>query len=321
MIIGPVTQEKRALEWIRHHSQWDRGVYVSSRQRILYPEVSGYLLPTLLAVGETRLAYRWARWLASVQLPDGSLLGPDRMAYVFDTAQVVRGWLALHHDLPDLTCNIEKALNWVVSSAGSDGCLLVPSTHAWTLPNSRRVPETIHLYAVAPLLEAARRLRSTVALDVLERSLDYYKTNSDVTSFATLIHFHAYVLEALVDLGETSLARSGAELMVRLQNPDGSLPAYPDVDWVCLPGVAQMAVVWYRLGMLRPANLALEYLIRQQRASGGFVGSVGEGAAYFPDEEVSWAVKFFMDALWLKQQLDRPDSTQRSATQQVPREG
>ena len=31
-------------------------------------------------------------------------------------------------------------------------------------------------------------------------------------------------------------------------------------------------------------------------SSGGFFGSYGKGANYFTKEEISWAVKFFIDA-------------------------
>ena len=34
-----------------------------------------------------------------------------------------------------------------------------------------------------------------------------------------------------------------------------------------------------------------------RRTTGGFFGSVGSGANYFPDQEISWAVKYTLDAL------------------------
>jgi malonyl-CoA O-methyltransferase len=37
-----------------------------------------------------------------------------------------------------------------------------------------------------------------------------------------------------------------------------------------------------------------------QAPSGGFRGGYGRGASYFPNEEIGWAVKFFLDAFVLK---------------------
>ena len=69
---------------------------------------------------------------------------------------------------------------------------------------------------------------------------------------------------------------------------------------------AQLAIAWYKLGELEPADKALNCLIGLQTSTGGFCGSYGSGKMYLPDEEISWAVKFFLDALLLRerQRLD-----------------
>jgi malonyl-CoA O-methyltransferase len=107
-------------------------------------------------------------------------------------------------------------------------------------------------------------------------------------------------MEALVELGELELARSGMADVERLQRKDGSIPAYPDVDWICSTGIAQYAGVWYRLGERERADRALAYLERIQNDTGGFFGSRGRGASYMPGAEISWAVKYFLDAHRLK---------------------
>ena len=86
----------------------------------------------------------------------------------------------------------------------------------------------------------------------------------------------------------------------RCQRRDGSIPAYPNVDWVCSTGMAQYAVIWYLLGQPERADRALRYLDRIQNPSGGFFGSYGKGAAYIAGAEISWAVKYYLDAWYLK---------------------
>ena len=88
--------------------------------------------------------------------------------------------------------------------------------------------------------------------------------------------------------------------VARVQRPDGAVPAYPDVDWVCSTGIAQYAGIWYRLNEDKRADRALSYLATIQNKSGGFNGSYGEGARYIPGAEISWAVKYLLDAYRLK---------------------
>jgi malonyl-CoA O-methyltransferase len=108
------------------------------------------------------------------------------------------------------------------------------------------------------------------------------------------------MMEALIELDETELAEKGLAQVLKIQRKDGSIPAYPGVDWVCSTGVAQLAIAMYKLGYRDSADIAVTYLEQIQNQSGGFFGSYGSGAKYFPKEEISWAVKFFLDAYMLK---------------------
>ena len=48
----------------------------------------------------------------------------------------------------------------------------------------------------------------------------------------------------------------------------------------------------------------MRYLQKIQNKSGGFYGSYGPGAKYISGGEISWAVKYFLDAWRLKQQRE-----------------
>ena len=67
------------------------------------------------------------------------------------------------------------------------------------------------------------------------------------------------------------------------------------MSWVCATGLAQLAIAWWKLGQREPAQRAFRCLQRLQNPSGGFYGSYGAGAQYFPRQEISWAAKFFID--------------------------
>lgn len=61
--------------------------------------------------------------------------------------------------------------------------------------------------------------------------------------------------------------------------------------------MAKCAIVWYNLGNSGRADLAMSHLEKIQNRSGGFYG---RSAKYISVGEISWAVKYFLDAYLLK---------------------
>jgi malonyl-CoA O-methyltransferase len=286
----------KAMQWLKANMVDRKGVIVHTKQRTPYPEVTGYFVPTLYQWGETGLARTCTRWLLSIQLPDGAFPAPDGIAYTFDTAQVIRGLCAASGHGEPVGDALQRAADWMLTQIAPDGRLRTPSTELWgDIAN-----DLIHTYAIFPLVQAGEILRASQYGDAGRFVLSYYKKQEDLVPFNRLSHFHAYAMEALLELGEVDLARLGMAEVERLQRRDGSIPAYPGVDWVCSTGIAQYAGVWYRLGNRERADRAMAYLESIQNKSGGFFGSYGKGAKYIPGAEISWAVKYFLDAWHLR---------------------
>ncbi len=295
---------EKALRWVRANSVPGAGIVISSRQRSSYPEVTGYFIPTLLSVGYKGLASQYARWLLSVQRDDGSFGmdgDPCGCGFAFDTGQVVRGWVTMIDRMPSLEAPLRRACDWLVRSADSSGRLPVPGPGgAWSLGRRGEVNEAIHLYVLPPLRDAAEILNERSYREFVGKSLDHYLRNAILTDFRqpnALTHFYGYVQEALVDLGCDAEARAGMASVAELQQPTGAVPAYHDVEWVCSTGLAQLALVWFRLGETARGNKAAEFLSSLQSGSGGFYGSYGVGADYFAAEEISWAVKYAIESV------------------------
>ena len=287
---------ERALDWFRQHMVADQGIIVHTRDLRPYPEVTGYFVPTLYNWGEQERARTCTRWLLSIQLPDGAFPAPDGVPYTFDTGQVMRGLCAALNDMDDIEAPLRKACDWVVKQVAPDGRLTTPSTELWTgIAN-----DLIHTYVLPPLVQAGKLLGVAEYADTAQFVLAYYKKQEALVPFNRLSHFHAYAMEALCELGELELAGRGMADVERCQRRDGSIPAYPDVEWVCSTGMAQYAVVWYALGKKAQADLAIAYLEKIQNRSGGFYGSYGKGAKYIAGAEISWAVKYFLDAYLLQ---------------------
>jgi len=291
---------EKAVQWIKNNSVPGQGVVISSRQRVSYPEVTGYFIPALLSVGQRELAYQYARWLLSVQRQDGSY-GLNGHSYAFDTGQVVRGWVALLEQMPELEQPLRRACDWLTETADSQTGRLKPPAPgtAWSLGRRGEVSEGIHLYVLPPLRRAGVLLNEPRYGKFVDKSLTYYRKNVNLTDFSQpnmLTHFYGYIQEALLELGCEDEARRGMASVGGFQQPTGAVPGYSEVNWVCSAGLAQLAQVWYRLGETSRADAALKFLEMVQNPSGGFFGSYGVGADYFPAEEISWACKYAIEA-------------------------
>ncbi len=287
---------ERAMDWFKQHMVAGQGIIVHTKEPVPYPEVTGYFIPTLYNWGEQELARTCTRWLLSIQLPGGAFPAPDGVPYTFDTAQIMRGLCVALNDMDNIEAPLRKACDWMLTQIEPDGRLGTPSTELWTgIAN-----DLIHTYALPPLVQAGKLLGVKEYEEAANFVLAYYKQQKDLVPFNRLSHFHAYAMEALCELGELELASRGMADVARCQRPDGSIPAYPDVEWVCSTGMAQYAIVWYTLGNKERADRALRYLEKIQNKSGGFYGSYGKGAKYIAGAEISWAVKYFLDAYLLK---------------------
>lgn len=299
---GEDPSARKAIDWLHAHSLHG-GVNVSHTNTVSYPEVTGYLIPTLLQWGEPQLAMRYARWLLTVQRADGSFSGPGMATpFAFDTGQIIRGLAAIAPYLPEAEAALQKACDWVIATATPEGRLALPeSLSGWCLPGGRGyVNEAIHLYVLPGLVTAGDVLNRPKYMHFVQRSLHYYITHCNLTNFLApnmLLHFYCYIQEALFDLGAEDICRLGMRVLEDIQDDRGVVPAYANVSWICSPGLIQAALVWLKLQDTTHALPALHLARSLQTASGGFPGSVGEGAEYFPDEELSWAAKFYLDAL------------------------
>lgn len=303
------TSLEKAIKWVKGHRIPGGGVPPHHKHNIATQEVTGYLIPTLYNLGEKELAKDLAIWEASVQRPDGAFAAVDGVPYTFDTAQVIRGFMAVVDEIPELEDNLRRACNYVESRITREGSVTTPSYAMWQCSDGSRFSEYTDLYVLPPLLEAGKKLSETRYVDAAMRGLNYFKRKPDLVEFkpeiGTLSHIFGYMMEALVDLGEIELAKKGLQQAAAIQKESGAIPAFPGVDWVCSTGMAQLALAWYKLGDMEAADKAVGYLEGIQNPSGGFYGSYGTGAKYFPQEEISWAVKFFLDCLLLREKNRR----------------
>lgn len=306
----------RARKWIYNNSIKGEGIINNTGLPESYPEVTGYYIPTLINWGEHELARTYTTWLCSIQHEDGAWYDTEGKApYVFDSAQILKGLLAAKQLGMDVDDNIKAGCEWIIKNINQKGRLTTPTKDAWGAPGI--CSELIHLYCLSPLIEAGKIYNNRYYIDMADKVAKYYIDNyrEDILGFGFLSHFYAYVMEALCDIGQTDLAREAMHNMENYQHENGMVPAYKDVEWTCSTGMFQLAITWYKLGELEKGNKTFEYAMRLQNESGGWYGSYtmtdnpnpfdrNKCPDYFPQSEISWAVKYFLDALYYKCRLE-----------------
>lgn len=299
---------RKAIQWVIDHSIKNEGIICETNLPKSYPEVTGYYIPTLIRWGYRDLACSYAKWLCTIQKEDGSWYNAEDTApYVFDTAQILKGLLAVRTIIPQVEQNILAGCEWILAHMQEDGRLVTPVKDAWGA-DLDTCDEVIHIYCLSPLIESARVFNKPEYRQKALKIWAYYKKNyyEKIMNFSLLSHFYAYLMEALLDIGELDMAKKAMTKIEQYQKNNGAVPAYNNCNWVCSTGLFQLSLVWFRLKNITRGNRTFEYACKLQNKTGGWFGSyqseegMNENNTYFPSGEISWAVKYFLDALYYK---------------------
>jgi hypothetical protein len=242
-----------------------------------YPETTGYIIPTLLALGEAReeeeprqRALRMADWSSERQLQDGAvlsgLLGMRRSPAVFNTGQAVFGWISAFQLSGEqrYALSARRACEWLLANQSPDG--------AWRTNLSLMTTAPVFAYNVRcawALIYAAQALEEPRFADAARRAADWtLQQQNDVGWFAhnafavgevPLLHTIAYVIEGLS--GMHAHTREPRYLAAVRRTVDQVVRCYetgllagrlderwrPTVSWRCPTGEAQIAVTLHRL--------------------------------------------------------------------------
>lgn len=305
-----------------------------------YRETSGYLIPTLYRaadqLGEQEYAdraARIARWLLTVQNPDGSFANPKYgpAGIVFDTGQCLFGLVAAHERSGDdaFLDAARRAGAWLVDSLGSDRmwsrCEHKNTPHTY---NSRTAWALLRLNQIAPSSSWVRAARSNLdwALENQVAS-GFFTRNAFVEGERPYTHNISYAICGLQesgwlldDRGYVEAAASCSDAVLPLMATDGFIPGQigadglPAATYSCLTGQAQLSIVWAkqfaRTGNPRyqaAARSSLGFVKKHHHVTdpspdrqGAVAGSFPVWGRYAPLSFPNWAAKFFVDALLLE---------------------
>jgi uncharacterized protein YyaL (SSP411 family) len=256
----------------------------SGRWSESYPETTGYIIPTFLALAgahgdaEAReRALRMADWSCDVQMEDGAVLsgvlGTRRAPAVFNTGQAIFGWVSAYQasGRDRYATAARDAAEWLLRCQDYDG--------AWRRNLSAMTSTPVHTYngrCAWALAYAANALGEERFADAAHRASDWVLTQQNEagwfahTAFSEdetpLLHTISYVIEGLVGVyaftGESKYleaARRALEPIIALYRA-GHLAGRLDerwrgvVPWRCVTGDAQVATVLHRLDQHCPRN-------------------------------------------------------------------
>lgn len=343
---------KEAADWILRAQDVtpDRGV---SRMFSLvkgwgasYPETTGYIIPTLLDYAKFSLepeyrhrALEMADWELAIQLDCGAIQAgaidaPQKAPTIFNTGQVLFGWVSAFQETGDERYRNAaiRAANWLVEVQDSGGSWTkYASPFATYKVNTYNVRTAWGIYLVYEITKDSKYLNAALrnVRWVLEQQNNngWFANNCLSDNTRPLTHTIGYTIEGILGIAQgtqdqdlVAAAQRAADALLLSQKNNGSVAGRfddgwtPSVRWVCLTGVAQIAICWWRLFDLtkksRYKSAALranQYLKSLQDISsshpgirGAIKGSHPITGGYCAYEYPNWATKFFMDSLLLE---------------------
>jgi uncharacterized protein YyaL (SSP411 family) len=312
-----------------------------------YPETTGYIIPTffdfaaLSGLGTYReRAIRMADWLLTLQLENGAFpIGPlwpewERAPIVFDTGQILHGLARAFEETGsqkylDSAC---RAGDWLAEIQEPNG--------NWEKHVSQGYVHTFNVRSAWGMLRLYESSKVQKHLTAATANLDWALTQQDPDGWfrnagfqpevAPLTHTIAYTIEGLLESGiqlsdqrYIDAARLAANALRKKQLEEGFLRArygpgwISSLNWSCLTGTAQMALVWLRLYQVSKdeadlsAALEANRYVKQRQplrsplpgVRGGIAGSYPIYCEYEPYRNLNWPVKFFADSLMLAERL------------------
>jgi hypothetical protein len=246
-----------------------------------YPETTGYIIPTFLALADRfgdedlhRRAAMAADFLLPLQLPDGGFPGLEvadnrSEPSPFNTAQIIHGLIEWHKRSGDerVLRALLRAGEWLVSIQDPDG--------AWTRHFYENTASAYSAHLSCWLVDLGRHAGREDFLAAGQRHMNWIFrhhdaqtgwfdrsgfTREDHAGRQAFTHTIAYtlwgVLHACEGLGRAEgrpAVEKASEGILRCLDREGWIPGILDAQWqgrasfACLTGNAQLALIWFRL--------------------------------------------------------------------------
>jgi hypothetical protein len=283
------------VDWILHAQCSDGGIpaYYSflTGYSAPYPEVTGYIIPTLYDFAEAtanasaaRAAERATDWLLELQMPSGAFPGGlhnggQAEPSIFNTGQILQGLVRASMERKNAAI-LERAAvagDWLTKAQSVDGAW----SGAGAYQGSAHTYYSMVSWALAQLAgETGEARYLKTASKNIEWVLKHARAGGwidgiNLHGHAIYLHFIAYVIQGILECGIllqrddaiAAAAKAAWVLLRKFETHKRLLGTYepdfrPGLRFACLTGNAQMCGVWLRLfqvsGDLRYLNAALK---------------------------------------------------------------
>jgi uncharacterized protein YyaL (SSP411 family) len=301
-----------------------------------YKEVSGYIIPTLIELYHKtknkeyrERAIRIADWELQVQGKEGE------WDYVFDTGQVILGLVSIYKETKNKKYLIAciKASKWLLKSQDKNGSW---TKHEFALGiknkilrKLKRLPHAYNSRTAWALLEIWLLTKDerykNAAISNLDWTKNQQKPNGYYNHCHSYIHYLTYcasgLFEAGIILNEEKYIRSAKKYIdssLRLSFGQRYIEGNYNSRWKrikkshsSLTSDCQLAILYFKFYELykikkykEEGNKLLGFVKEQQDLisripgkRGGIPGSYPINGFYCPNKILSWATKFYLDAL------------------------
>ena len=265
------------LSWVKSMENPGGGLsaWMDGYKAPSYPEVTGYIIPTLYDYGEKGLAGRCADWLCKIQHKEGWWGGIHvDTPQTFDTAAILEGLTRAHQETgkDEYLDACIKANDWLLSLRDEE---------TGTLPTEPGKPTQLYTARAAWILGDYH-------------GLDHWLPKSgwdDRWGDKQRPHYIAYLLEGLYNLGYDI-----TPVLEAAKHIEGLFPFYAGKGWKVIEGtdtsaIIQMAILYKKNGMSIDHLLpAIELMVTP---SGGLRHS------YLETRMTLWTAKYYLDLLKL----------------------
>lgn len=312
-----------------------------------YPETTGYIIPTMFDYAKLtgnqdiyKRAIKMADWECDVQMNNGAVMGgtvdTTPTPAIFNTGQVIFGWVRAFLETGNKRYldSAIKAGDFLIEKQDHDGAwrkelskFTTNKIETYTY-NTRTAWALLYLYTATNNLKYKESSIKNIEFALTQQlSNGWFKNNCLSDPAQPLLHTIAYSVRGILETGillknqrYIDAAKMAAESLIERQRDDGSLAGRfnekwePTVNWSCLTGNAQAAIIWGRLFQitkdkkyLNGLKKANEYMKSVQLLDtknpsiyGGISGSYPLHGTYGRFEVLNWTAKFFIDSLILE---------------------
>lgn len=285
----------RAMDWLLRRAD-QPGLSPGGPRSSPCPGLTAAALVTLADYGQVARAANWVDWLLSSQLAEGAfsdacLVRPS----LWNTALATDGLLALLDEVPRARSAIERAGQWLAERIDLSGRLAPPDERDSAFDHG--LPRGMRVLGLPALCRAAQRTGRSDWRRLYERARQQALRQVQLETMHGPTHWLAAYAGAILELGGADQLRESAAWLHRLQHKSGAVGCDLGRPLASASTVAtsHLADIWYQLGEFERADRALAWLRRWQRPSGGFMGSHGRQANYFPRQEAAWSAVRFLN--------------------------